>query len=135
MMHDTRDGVALARPFNEEWLAFVAHGAAAEASLPAELLGGYLTMLADAAVNGRRPQRSELDDVRMLGRQAAEEGIGARQVVDLFLSAAGACGPNFRARCGYVTATPCRRPPRPSCGWLAMRSPFLWRATRPNVGT
>ena len=88
MMHDTRDGVALARPFNEEWLAFVAHGAAAEASLPAELLGGYLTMLADAAVNGRRPQRSELDDVRMLGRQAAEEGIGARQVVDLFLSAA-----------------------------------------------
>lgn len=56
--------------------------------MPAELLGSYLTMLADAAVHGRRPQRSELDDVRMLGRQAAEEGIGARQVVDLFLSAA-----------------------------------------------
>jgi sugar diacid utilization regulator len=87
-MRDTAHGIALAQPFDDEWLDFVAHGAAGEASVPAELLGGYLTMLADAAVHGRRPQRSELDDVRMLGRQAAEEGIGARQVVDLFLSAA-----------------------------------------------
>jgi sugar diacid utilization regulator len=76
------------QPSNEEWLGRVADRAAAEASVPAELLGGYLTMLADAAVNGRRPRRSELGDVRMLGRQAAEQGVGAGQVVDLFLSAA-----------------------------------------------
>ena len=79
---------AQSRPSNEEWLALVARGAAAAASVPEDLLGGYLTMLADAAINGRRPKRSELDDVRMLGRQAAEQGIDARQVVDLFLSAA-----------------------------------------------
>lgn len=56
--------------------------------MPVEFLHGYLTMLAEAAVNGRRPQRSELDDLRMLGRKAAEEGIGPGQVVGLFLSAA-----------------------------------------------
>ena len=75
------------RPTRSCW-PWVARGAAAAASVPEDLLGGYLTMLADAAINGRRPKRSELDDVRMLGRQAAEQGIDARQVVDLFLSAA-----------------------------------------------
>ena len=56
--------------------------------MPAEFLGGYLTLLATAAVTGWRPQRSELSDIRMLGRRAAQQGIGAGQVVDLFLSAA-----------------------------------------------
>jgi hypothetical protein len=71
---------AQSQPSNEEWLDLVAHSAASEASVPEGLLSGYLTMLADAAINGRGPNRSELDDVRMLGRQAAEQGIDARQV-------------------------------------------------------
>jgi sugar diacid utilization regulator len=48
----------------------------------------YLTLLADAAITGRRPRRSELGDVRKLGRRAAQDGIGAEQIVALFLYAA-----------------------------------------------
>ncbi|GIF00868.1 hypothetical protein Ari01nite_83320 [Paractinoplanes rishiriensis] len=55
---------------------------------PVELLGDYLPLLADAAVSGRRPHRAELDAVGRLGRQAAEQGISAGRVVQLYLSAA-----------------------------------------------
>lgn len=72
----------------DNWLTPVAQAAAAEARVPAELLGEYLTLLADAALTGRRPQRRELTAIRQLGRQAAEQGIAAGQVVDLYLSAA-----------------------------------------------
>ena len=72
----------------EAWLAPVAQAAAAETRAPAELLGQYLILLADAAVTGRKPQRRELAAVRHLGGQAAELGIGAERVVDLYLSAA-----------------------------------------------
>jgi hypothetical protein len=42
-------------------LAAVADAAAADARAPVELLGEYLTVLADAAVSGRRPQKARLD--------------------------------------------------------------------------
>jgi sugar diacid utilization regulator len=71
-----------------DWLASIARSAAEETGVPAELLGGYLTLLADAALRGHRLQRHELGDVHMLGRQAAERGVNASRVVDLFLSAA-----------------------------------------------
>ncbi|NEK58837.1 PucR family transcriptional regulator [Geodermatophilus sabuli] len=70
-----------------DWLAPVAASAAAACQAPVELLGGYLPMLADAAVNGRRPDAWELDAVRELGRRAAGQGVGARRAVDLYLSA------------------------------------------------
>jgi sugar diacid utilization regulator len=70
------------------WLASVADAAAAEAGAPVELLGEYLTILADAAVSGRRPQKRELEAVRELGRRAAEQGVSAGHAVDLYLSAA-----------------------------------------------
>jgi sugar diacid utilization regulator len=70
------------------WLDSVADGAAAEAGTPVELLGEYLTILADAAVSGRRPEKRELEAVRELGRRAAEQGVSAGQAVDLYLSAA-----------------------------------------------
>jgi sugar diacid utilization regulator len=44
-------------------------------------------MLADAAINGRRPDQWELDAVHELGRRAAAQGVGARGAVDLYLSA------------------------------------------------
>jgi sugar diacid utilization regulator len=67
----------------------VARAAARDAGgAPVELLGDYLPMLADAAVSGRRPKRAELDAVGRLGRQAAEQGISAGRVVQLYLSAA-----------------------------------------------
>jgi sugar diacid utilization regulator len=56
--------------------------------VPVELLGEYLSLLADAAVHGRRPKRGELDPVGLLGRRAAEQGISARRVVQLYVSAA-----------------------------------------------
>src|SRR3954469_10863352 len=75
-------------PDEDAWLAGVASAAAASSRVPVDLLGEYLPMLADAAINGRRPQDWELEPVRDLGRRAAEQGIGAGQTVQLYLSAA-----------------------------------------------
>src|SRR3954447_10160965 len=75
-------------PEHDEWLASVANSAASASRAPAELLGEYLSMLADAAIHGRRPQGWELDAVRELGRRAAVEGVEARRAADLYLSAA-----------------------------------------------
>ncbi|GIJ72665.1 PucR family transcriptional regulator [Virgisporangium ochraceum] len=73
----------------EAWLVEVAAGASRDAGgVPVALLGDYLPLLADAAVTGRRPGRAELDAVGRLGRQAAEQGISAGRVVQLYLSAA-----------------------------------------------
>jgi sugar diacid utilization regulator len=71
-----------------DWLAAVRDAAASAAEAPAELLGEYLPLLADAAIHGRRPEPWELDAVRTLGRRAAAQGVGARRAVDLYLSAA-----------------------------------------------
>jgi sugar diacid utilization regulator len=72
----------------DSWLPAVAEAAAAATHAPVELLGEYLTMLADAAISGRRPQPDQLVAVRELGRRSAEQGIGAGQAVELYLSAA-----------------------------------------------
>jgi sugar diacid utilization regulator len=72
----------------DDWLASVGASAATAVKAPAALLGGYLPLLADAAINGRRPDSFELDAVRALGRRAAAEGVSARRAVDLYLSAA-----------------------------------------------
>nr|WP_296077088.1 helix-turn-helix domain-containing protein [uncultured Actinoplanes sp.] len=74
---------------HEAWLTEVATAAARDAGgVPVQLLGDYLTLLADAAVSGRRPRRAELEAVGRLGREAAEQGISAGRVVQLYLSAA-----------------------------------------------
>ncbi|MGY1593668.1 PucR family transcriptional regulator [Geodermatophilus sp. SYSU D00708] len=73
---------------SEEWLASVGASAAAAAQAPADLLGEYLPLLADAAITGRRPDEWELHAVHELGRRAAAQGVGARRAVDLYLSAA-----------------------------------------------
>jgi hypothetical protein len=83
-----------ARPSTSEpenaWLIAVAEAASRDAGgVPVEMLGNYLPLLADAAVSGRRPKRTELDAVGQLGRRAAEQGISAGRVVQLYLSAAG----------------------------------------------
>jgi sugar diacid utilization regulator len=72
----------------DDWLAPVGAAAAAGTEAPAELLGEYLPMLADAAVHGRRPDAWQLEAVRESGRQAAAAGVDARRAVDLYLSAA-----------------------------------------------
>jgi sugar diacid utilization regulator len=73
---------------DDDWLSSVAGSAAAACSAPVDLLGEYLPLLADAAINGRRPAARELDAVRELGRRAAAQGVGARRAVELYLSAA-----------------------------------------------
>jgi sugar diacid utilization regulator len=74
---------------DDRWLAEVAAGASRDAGdVPVSLLGDYLTLLADAATTGRKPRRAELDAVEVLGRRAAEQGISAGRVVQLYLSAA-----------------------------------------------
>jgi sugar diacid utilization regulator len=72
----------------DDWLSSVGTSAAAAVRAPVDLLGEYLPLLADAAINGRRPDSFELDAVRELGRRAAAEGVSARRAVDLYLSAA-----------------------------------------------
>lgn len=81
-------GEASAPIQDDDWLRAVADSAAAACQAPVELLGEYLTMLADAAVHGRRPRAEQLAAVRDLGRSAAEQGVGAGQAVELYLGAA-----------------------------------------------
>ncbi|MEU4607336.1 helix-turn-helix domain-containing protein [Kribbella sp. NPDC023972] len=73
---------------DEAWLTAIAQAAAGDSEAPLELLVEYLTLLADAAISGRRPRDHELAIVRELGRRAAEQGIPAGRVADLYLSAA-----------------------------------------------
>jgi sugar diacid utilization regulator len=79
---------ASVRESYDDWLPAVAKAAADACHAPVELLDEYLTMLADAAVHGRRPGAEQLTAVRELGRRAAEQGVGAGQAVELYLSAA-----------------------------------------------
>jgi sugar diacid utilization regulator len=73
----------------DAWLEAVARDASqAAGGIPAELLGDYLSLLADAATSGRRPQARELNAVGLLGRRAAELGVSAGNAVQLYLSAA-----------------------------------------------
>ncbi|WP_051516015.1 PucR family transcriptional regulator [Candidatus Blastococcus massiliensis] len=75
-------------PGSDGWLDAVGAAAAKAANAPLDLLSDYLPLLADAAVDGRRPESWELDAVRDLGRRAAAQGVGARRAVDFYLSAA-----------------------------------------------
>lgn len=70
------------------WLTAVAADAARRSGAPSELLGAYLDLLADATLVGRRPDRAELAAVHELGRQAARQGVAARRMAHLYLSAA-----------------------------------------------
>jgi sugar diacid utilization regulator len=72
----------------ERWLDGVALAAAADAAAPADLLGDYLTLLADAAVSSKRPDVDELAKVGAYGRQAAAQGVAPGQAVNLYLTAA-----------------------------------------------
>jgi len=83
-----RRGPVTPKP-DDAWLVEVAAGAGRDAGgVPVELLGDYLPLLADAATHGRQAKRGELDAVGLLGRRAAEQGISAGRVVQLYLSAA-----------------------------------------------
>ncbi len=62
----------------EAWLAEVArHASQVAGGAPVELLGDYLSLLAEAATTGRKLQRHQLDTVGLLGRRAAELGVPA----------------------------------------------------------
>jgi sugar diacid utilization regulator len=73
----------------EGWLVAVGQLASNDAGgLSASLLGGYLSMLAEAASFGRFPAGPQTDAVRLQGRRAAELGISVGRGIDLYLSAA-----------------------------------------------
>ena len=91
------DDVSLPRPgetptlpddVRRAWLTNVAADAARQSGAPAELLGTYLDLLADATLVGRRPDADEVAAVQELGRQAAMQGVPARRMAHLYLSAA-----------------------------------------------
>lgn len=72
----------------QAWLDGVARAAAADANAPADLLGDYLTLVADAAVSGARPNADDLAKVGAHGRRAAHEGVAPGRAANLYLSAA-----------------------------------------------
>jgi sugar diacid utilization regulator len=73
----------------DAWLIAVADAASRDSGgVPVELLGDYLPMLADAAIKGRRPREVDLEAVKDLGIRAAEHGVAAGALIDLYLSAA-----------------------------------------------
>jgi sugar diacid utilization regulator len=83
-----RSGPTEARCDDTAWLSRVADEASRGAGgVPVELLGDYLSLLADAAATGRKPEAAELDAVGALGRRAAELGVSAGNAVQLYLSA------------------------------------------------
>jgi len=55
--------------------------------VPATFLEGYLQLLSDVSDSGRRVTAEEREARRVLGAQAAEEGVPLRGLVDLYLSA------------------------------------------------
>ncbi|NRQ32807.1 PucR family transcriptional regulator [Nonomuraea sp. NN258] len=66
--------------------------------MPADLLGGHLHALAQAAATGRMPDRKALDDYRAAGATAAELGVPLRALVDAALAAGeGTAGPGVLA--------------------------------------
>ena len=73
---------------DEEWFTEIAQAAGGDVPAATELLVEYLTLLADAAISFRRLREHETAAVRELGRRAAEQGLPAGRVVDLYLSAA-----------------------------------------------
>src|SRR3954454_15905091 len=70
------------------WLEKVADAAADDAGAPAELLGRYLWVLADAAVRGSGPGPNDLLLVAASGRRAARQGVAPGRGVNLYLSGA-----------------------------------------------
>lgn len=73
----------------DAWLTNVAVAASKDSGgVSIDLLGDYLPMLADAAIKGRRPGGAELEAVGVLGIEAAEQGVSAGALIDLYLSAA-----------------------------------------------
>jgi DNA-binding PucR family transcriptional regulator len=85
-------GTARGAPGSDEhnaWLERVAEGASQDAGgTSSRFLGHYLSMLAEAATNGRFPDRAQLKVVHVQGRDAAEAGVSVGRGVDLYLSAA-----------------------------------------------
>src|SRR4051794_35258712 len=83
-----RERAAPAGAIDVRWLGETAAAAADDAGAPGGLLGGYLTLLANAATSGDRPSREQLTAIGAYGRQAAQMGIAPGQAVNLYLSAA-----------------------------------------------
>ena len=67
-------GLPIGSMDGDEWLAQVAESAAEATGTPVELLGGFLPMLAEAAVHGRSPQPTMGDSVT----QDTSDGDGSR---------------------------------------------------------
>ncbi|MCF6523759.1 helix-turn-helix domain-containing protein [Streptomyces sp. JJ36] len=54
-------------------------------AISSHFLGGYPELLSEVSETGRLPRRDELDALRELGEQAAEQGHGLRQLVSLYV--------------------------------------------------
>lgn len=75
--------------------------------VPADLLGGFLSVLAASAATGRLPGRADMDGMRECGARAAERGIPLRVLADACLHAAeitagGAFGAVRRGMAAYI---------------------------------
>ncbi|WP_405714398.1 PucR family transcriptional regulator [Streptomyces sp. NBC_00046] len=74
-----------------------------EPEIPDDLLRGYGRILADVAATGRRLTRDELEDRRLLGREAAEAGFQLRALVVRHITATRTAWPLGAAADGAAT--------------------------------
>jgi hypothetical protein len=86
------------------------------ARVPADLLGGHLRMLSEAAATGRPPGRDVLDVYRAAGARAAELGLPLRELVDAALAMAEAVvsGPAGPGASGCEPSGPRSAGPEPA---------------------
>ena len=76
-------------PLPADLIAEIAQGGAHDAGgLPVELLGDFLSVVADAVLAGRTITARQLRAYSALGDSAAQQGIALRALLDLYLSSA-----------------------------------------------
>ena len=128
-------GVAGRSAASEEWLTAVGDAAATAAQAPAELLGEYLPLLADAAIDGRRPDgvRARLPSGSSAG--APPHRASERRAADLYVSAAWRLWRRLPVVVRSSDPEKVRRGPKRSCGCSTTRSGSWPTATSPSAGT
>ena len=74
-------------PVDDDTLRAGIRAAEQESGAPRHLLGSYLSVAASCAARATRLGESDLEECRLLGEQAAEQGVELRRLLDLYLSA------------------------------------------------
>jgi hypothetical protein len=73
-------------PLSDKDIAAISAKAGASAGAPAELLDGYLQVLIEVSLGGRRLREEELRRWRDIGARAAERGVAMRAMIKTIIA-------------------------------------------------